>query len=121
MFEFIRRWFGNAKEIGPPAGKTGNQWTPDDFAGLTSPLATQGGPEFADYCAAQGACDLDGDVLEKFKGVLAKYSVADDMEYDYFAVVVRERLISHGLLPQGDPQRYQYKVAQLAPLLVSEA
>jgi hypothetical protein len=112
---------GDAKEIGPPAGKTGDKWTPEDFRGLSSPLAAQGGPEFADYCALQGSCEIDGDVLEKFKTVLAKYPITDDMEYDYFAVVVRDRLIKHGLLPAGDPQRYQYKVAQWAPLMASEA
>jgi hypothetical protein len=121
MMNFLRRLFGRdvANTIGPPTGKTGNQFTADDFPN-PSALAKQGGAEFADFCASQGSCEIEGDVLDKFKAVLAKYPVSDDEEYDHFAVVVRDRLISHGLLPKGDPARYQYKIAQWAPLMVEQ-
>jgi hypothetical protein len=100
--------------IGPPIGKTGNQWTEADFAGSNSRLAKEGGPEFVAYCKEAGSCQLEGAVLDKFKEILAKYPVADSEEYDHFAVVVRQRLIEHGLLPQGDPERYQYSLSSLA-------
>jgi hypothetical protein len=118
MMNFIRRWLGkdDSNAVGPPTGKTGNQFTEEDFA-KSSPLAAKGGVEFADFCASQRSCEIDGDVLEKFKAVLAKYPVSDEEEYDHFAVVVRDRLIAHGLLPKGDPARYQYKIAQWAPLM----
>jgi hypothetical protein len=122
MIEFIRRWLGNdvASRVGPPTGKTGNQLTEDDFSGASSALACEGGPEFVEFCVSNGSYEIEGDVLEKFKAVLAKYPVEDDDEYDHFAVVVRDGLISHGLLPEGDPQRYQYKVAQWAPLMMDQ-
>jgi hypothetical protein len=100
--------------IGPPTGKTGNQWTEEDFAGSNSRLAKEGGPEFVAACQAAGSCQLEGAVLDKFQEILAKYPVADSEEYDHFAVVVRQRLIENGLLPQGDPERYQYSLTSLA-------
>jgi hypothetical protein len=123
MIEFFRRWLGKGADgqVGSPTGKTGNQLTADDFAGSSSLLATKGGPEFADYCVSQGSCEIQGAVLEKFRAVLATYPVADEEEYDHFAVVVRDRLIAHGLLAKGDPQRYQYKIAQWAPLMADHA
>ena len=122
MLDFIRRWFGNdvANKVGPPTGKTGNHRTEDDFSHLRSALAEQGGLEFAEFCKSKGTCELDGEILEGFKAVLSKYPIADDEEYDYFAVVVRDQLIAQALLPAGDPERYQYKVAQWAPLMAGQ-
>ncbi len=123
MIEFIRRLLGKegASKVEPPTGKTGNQLTCNDFAASSSELAMKGGPEFADFCASHGSCEIKAEVLEKFKAVLAKYPVTDEEEYDHFAVVVRDRLIAQGLLPKGDPERYQYKVAQWAPLMANQA
>jgi hypothetical protein len=122
MIEFLRRWLGkDAEKVGPPTGKTGNQLTTDDFAESSSELAIKGGTEFADFCISQGSCEIQGAVLEKFKAVLVTYPIADEEEYDHFAVVVRDRLIAHGLLAKGDPQRYQYKIAQWAPLMAAHA
>ena len=103
--------------IGPPAGKTGDQWTEEDFAGSTSKLAKEGGPEFVDYCKEVGSCKLEDQVLSKFKEILAKYPVKEPEEIDHFAVVVRQGLIKNGMLAQGDPERYQYKVSTLATAL----
>ena len=122
MIEFIRRLFGSqaAHEVGPPTGKTGNEWDEDDFEGHETPLAVAGGPEFVAFCVQEGTCELDGAVLEKFKEIIQKYPVPeedDDDEldddydaHDHFAVVVRQGLISAGLLPAGDPDRYQYRL-----------
>lgn len=115
MLSLLKRMFGqrsNVIDVGPPAGKTGNQWTEEDFEHLDSELATVGGNEFADFCIAQGDCEITGEVLEKFKEVLKRYPTDDEDEYDFLGVVVRQRLIAANLLPPGDPQRYQYKVAQ---------
>lgn len=100
--------------IGPPTGETGNEWTAEDFAGSDSKLAKEGGPEFVAFCKEAGSCKLEGPVLDKLKDVLARHPVADDEEYDHFAVVVREGLIENGLLPEGDPERYQYQISMLA-------
>jgi hypothetical protein len=104
----------DASAIGPPTGATGNEWTESDFAGSESKLAKEGGPEFVDFCKNAGSCKLEGEVLDKLKDILAKYPVASDEEYDHFSVVVREGLIQHGLLPEGDPERYQYQLSMLA-------
>ena len=121
MLEFIRRLLGNkvADEIGPPTGKTGNQWVEDDFKGHDTPLAVKGGPEFVTFCIQQGTCELDGKVLEKFKEIIKKYPIPEDDEecdddydaQDHFAVVVRQGLIRAELIPAGDPDRYQYKIS----------
>lgn len=100
---------------------TGNEWTSEDFAGGNSPLVTIGANEFVAFCVSKGTCDLTGEVLEKFKEIIRQFPIEeddeeeddDDDEYDaqsHFAVVVRERLIDEGLLPKGDPNRYQYKI-----------
>ena len=119
MIEFIRRWLGHdvADRVGPPTGKTGNQLTESDFSESASALAIKGAAEFVDFCTSKGSCEIEGEVLEAFKAVLAKYPVTRDDEYEHFAVLVRDRLISCGLLPHDDPERYQYKIAQWAPLL----
>ncbi len=106
--------------VGPPSGKTGNEWTEDDFSDSKSALALQGGPEFVDFCKQVGTCELTGDVLEKFKEILKKHPVESDEEFDHFAVVVRTRLVENGLLPEGDPDRYQYKVSMLGMTLASQ-
>lgn len=106
--------------IGPPTGKTGNEWTEDDFSDSKSALALEGGPEFVGVCKDAGTCELAGDVLEKFKEILKRYPVENDEEFDHFAVVVRTRLIENGLLPEGDPERYQYKISMLGMTLASE-
>lgn len=121
MLDFIRGMFGNkrAKENGPSAGKTGNQWDQEDFQGHGAPLAVEGGPEFVEFCIQQGSCELDGNVLEKFKEIIKKYPISEDEDesdddydpQDHFAVVVRQGLIEAGLLPAGDPDRYQYKIS----------
>lgn len=122
MIEFIRRLFGSrvANEVGPPTGKTGNEWTEDDFAGHETPLAVSGGPEFVAYCVQEGTCELNGNVLEKFKEIIKKYPLPEDEDeecdddydpHDHLAVVVRQGLIANGLIPAGDPERYQYKIA----------
>ena len=110
----------DAAAIDPPTGKTGNEWTEADFAGSDSRLAKEGGPEFVAFCKDAGSCKIEGAVLDKLKDVLAKYPVAGDEEYDHFSVVVREGLIEHGLLPQGDPERYQYQLSMLAIALKGE-
>ena len=103
----------DANSVGPPTGKTGNEWTPEDFADVDSALAKEGGPEFVAFCKEAGTCKIDGEVMEKFKEILGKYPVKSDEEYDYFAVVVRDRMIEAGLIPAGDPERYQYKVSMM--------
>lgn len=109
-----------SSEVGPPTGKTGNQWEADDFADSSSKLALEGGPDFVAFCKDKGSCELKGPVLDKFKAVLAKYPVADSEEYDHFAVVIRDGLIESGLVEKGDPQRYQYKVSMMAIALSGE-
>jgi hypothetical protein len=104
----------DASGIGPPTGTTGNEWTESDFAGSESRLAKEGGPEFVEFCRKAGSCKIEGEVLDKLKDVLAKYPVGSDEEYDHFSVVVREGLIKNGLLPEGDPERYQYQLSMLA-------
>ena len=111
---------GEPGTVGPPAGKTGNEWTEDDFSGSKSALALEGGPEFVAFCKDAGTCELEGEVLEKFKEILKKYPVESDEEFDHFAVVVRTRLIENGLLPKGDPERYQYKVSMLGMTLAHQ-
>ena len=114
MLSFLKRLFGqpsNVVDVGPPTGRTGNLWTEDDFSHLESKLATAGGNEFADFCIEQGNCDITGDVLDKFKEILKRFPAADEEEYDYLGVVVRQRLIAANLLPDGDPERYQYKIS----------
>jgi hypothetical protein len=119
VLEFVRRLLGNkvADEIGQPTGKTGNHWNEDDFSGHDTPLAVDGGPEFVAFCVQQGTCELDGEVLEKFKEIIKKYRIQEDEsddDYDaqnHFAVVVRQGLIEESLLPAGDPDRYQYKIS----------
>jgi hypothetical protein len=106
-----------ADAVGAPAGKTGNQLMEDDFADSSSRLALMGGPEFVDYCVAARTCALEGDVLEKFKEIVSKYPVEEEDEYMHFGVLIRERLIAQGLLPEGDPERYQYTVHHLASVL----
>lgn len=102
---------------GKPPAKTGNQQNEQDFNHLKSDLATKGGPAFANHCIAQGNCELKGDILEKLKSVLKKYPVEDEDEYDFFAVVVRDRLIAEGLLEIDDPKRFQYQLVHLINLL----
>lgn len=110
-----------ANTSGPPAGKTGNQWAIEDFAGSESRLALEGGPEFVleggpefvRFCKGEGTCEIKGDVMEKYKEILGRYPVTNEGEYDHFAVVVRDGLIENGLLPAGDPDRYQYKIRML--------
>jgi hypothetical protein len=104
----------DSDSIGPPTGKTGNEWTEADFADSDSALAKQGGPEFVAFCKEAGTCELDGEVFEKLKEVFGKYPVENREEFDHFAVVVRDGLIENGLLPEGDPERYQYKLESLA-------
>ena len=99
-------------DVGPPTGKTGNERTEDDFSHLESELATVGGNEFADFCIAKDNCDITGDVLDKFKEILKRFPTDDEEEYDFLGVVVRQRLVAANLLPDGDPERYQYKIAQ---------
>jgi hypothetical protein len=114
MFSFLKRIFGpseNAVDVGPPTGKTGNLWTESDFSHLDSQLATVGGNEFAAFCIEQGNCDITGDVLVKFKEILKRFPVKDEEEYDFLGVVVRQRLVAAKLLPDGDPERYQYKIS----------
>lgn len=120
MIEFLRRIFGKSTDdrIPSPQGKTGDQWEEDDFAGRETPLAIDGGAEFVKFCIQQGTCELDGKVLEKFKEIIRKYPIPeeedDDEDYDateHFAVVVRQGLIDAGLIPAGDPDRYQYKIS----------
>ena len=123
MIEFIRRLFGNnvSREVGPPTGKTGNESDESDFAGHDTPLAVSGAPEFVAFCVQQGTCELNGKVLDKFKEIMKKYPLPeedddDELDDDYdaqdhFAVVVRQGLIAAGLIPPGDPDRYQYKIA----------
>lgn len=108
------------QQQGEPTGKTGNEWNENDFSSSTSALALEGGPEFAEFCKEAKTCELQGDVLEKFKEILKKYPVTNDEEFDHFAVVVRTRLVENGLLPQGDPERYQYTVSMLAATLGHE-
>ena len=103
----------NTDGVGPPTGKTGNQWTIDDFADSTSELALKGGPEFVEYCKENGKYELKGPVFEKFKEILAKYPAADPEEYDHFSVLIRQRLVEAGMIPKGDPERYQYQVAMM--------
>ncbi len=86
----------------------------EDFAGSDSKLAKEGGPEFVAFCKEAGSCTLEGPVLDKLKDILARHPAASDEEYDHFAVVVREGLIENGLLPEGDPERYQYQIGMLA-------
>ncbi len=115
MISFIKRLFGkpsNVIDVGPPTGKTGNEWTEDDFSHLQSELATVGGNEFADFCISQGNSDIAGDVLDKSKEILKRFPTDDEEEYDFLGVVVRQRLLAAALLPTGDPERYQYKIAQ---------
>ncbi len=120
MIEFLRRIFGKSTDdrIPSPQGKTGDQWEEDDFVGRATPLAIDGGAEFVKFCVQQGTCELDGKVLEKFKEIIRKYPIPeeedDDEDYDateHFAVVVRQGLIDAGLIPAGDPDRYQYKIS----------
>ncbi len=114
MFSFLRRLFGrsaNMVNVGPPMGKTGNLWTESDFSHLDSKLATIGGNDFADFCIEQGNYDIVGDVLVKFKEILKRFPVSDEEEYDFLGVVVRQRLVAAKLLPEGDPERYQYKIS----------
>jgi hypothetical protein len=103
--------------IGPPTGKTGNAWSEDDFADSQAELALRGGPEFVEFCKSKGSCELSGETVGALQAILSKYPSTDSGDIDYFAVVVRERLIDAGLLPAGDPNRYQYSVAQLATVL----
>ena len=110
----------DAASVGPPEGTTGNEWTAADFAGSDSRLAREGGPEFVNHCKAAGSCKLEGDVLAKLQDILAKYPVADAQEYDHFSVVVRDGLIDNGLLPEGDPERYQYQLTMLASTLAAQ-
>lgn len=119
MLDFIRHWLGReaADAVGPPTGKTGNQWTEEDFSGSTSALALKGGPEFVEFCINAGTCGLEGEVLQTLQEILDRYPVSDSDDYDHFAVLVRTRLIKAGLLPEGDPQRYQYRVTHLAMAL----
>ncbi len=115
MLSFIKRLFGqpsNVIDVGPPTGKTGNLWTEDDYSHLDSDLATVGGNEFADFCVERGTCEITGEVLDKFKEILKRFPTEDEEEYDFLGVVVRQRLIAANLLPEGDPERYQYRVAQ---------
>ncbi|MFH5802964.1 hypothetical protein [Alienimonas sp. DA493] len=115
MISLLKRFLGRSAsviDVGQPTEKTGNQWTEDDFSHLNSELATVGGNEFADFCIAEGDCDIAGDVLDKFQEILKRIPTDDEEEYDFLGVVVRQRLISANLLPEGDPERYQYKVAQ---------
>lgn len=109
-----------ASEFGMPTGSTGNEWDEGDFAGHDTPLAVAGGPEFVEFCVEQGTCEFDGAVLEKFKEIVNKYPISeldeDDFDEDYdaqdhFAVIVRNGLIAAGLIPAGDPERYQYKIS----------
>lgn len=102
-----------SETIGPPTGKTGNEWTQEDFAHLDSTLATEGSAEFIAFCQKAGTCELKGEVFEQFKEILKKYPVESDEEYDYFAVVVRDELMEIGLIPPGDPGRYQYRITSL--------
>ncbi|MCC9604204.1 hypothetical protein LOC67_26925 [Stieleria sp. JC731] len=113
MFHTFKQLLGLAKDagIGPPTGKMGFQKTTDDYAHLDSRLATEGAIEFVDFCILKGDCQLEGETTEKFREVLAKYPASDDEEYDLLGVVVRDKLTSAGLLPIGDPERYQYKIA----------
>jgi hypothetical protein len=81
-------------------------------------LVKEGAKEFVDFCISHRTCELTGVVLEKFRDVIRRFPIDDEEEgaddYDaqsHFAVVVRERLISAGLVPTGDPDRYQYKIS----------
>jgi hypothetical protein len=103
-----------------PSGKTGNEWSNQDFSSGDSPLVKIGAPEFADFCISRKTCELTGDVLEKFKDIIRRFATddedddSDDEDYDpqsHFAVLVRERLVEAGLLPKNDPDRYQYKLS----------
>jgi hypothetical protein len=104
-----------------PTGKTGNQWSQDDFGGHDTPLVTKGAPEFVAFCIEQGTCELQGNVVEKLQEIVKKYplpSPDDESDDDYdardhFAVVVRDGLIKAKLVPAGDPRRYQYQISML--------
>ena len=123
MLNYLKRLFGNNPSKNPtmPTAKTGNQWTSNDFSSGTSPLVAIGSEEFVAFCISKGTCELTGEVLEKFKDIIRRFPIEDgdddsatDDDYDpqsHFCVVVRERLISAGLLPKGDPERYQYKMS----------
>jgi len=113
MFDLFKRLLRIADEegIGPPTGKTGNEWTENDFAGLESELARKGGQEFVDYCIEKGDCTIEGETSDKFREILAKYPANSEEEYDLLGVIVRTKLVEAGLLPANDPERYQYKVA----------
>jgi len=121
VLEFIRRLVGAkvADAIRLPTGKTGNQWVEGDFKGHDTALAVKGGPEFVAFCVQQGNCELDGKVLEKSREIIKKYPIPEEDEdceddydaQDHFAVVVREGLIKAGLIPAGDPNRFQYKIS----------
>jgi len=71
--------------VDAPTGKTGNEWTEDDFADSKSDLALKGGPEFVDVCKEAGNCELEGDILEKFKEILKKYPVKSERRIRSFS------------------------------------
>ena len=92
---------------------TGTGKTAEDFANSNSKLVLKGGPEFVAFCKKEGTCKFSSSVLKKFKEILDKYPVADDKEFDHFAVVVRDGMIDSGLVAVGDPMRYQYLVGTM--------
>ncbi len=119
MLDLIKKIFGKAAP--QPTGKTGNQWTESDFAAGESTEVVSLASEFAQFCITKGSCDLNGEVLDKLVSVIRRFPAtsddddADD-EYDpqsHFSVIVRDKLIAAGLVPKGDPNRYQYKLSMM--------
>ena len=64
-------------------------------------------------CAGGTQCDyIDESGETDYVNTGTGGSDLDEEEYDFLGVVVRQRLIAANLLPEGDPERYQYRVAQ---------
>jgi hypothetical protein len=96
-------------------GKTANEWTSEDFQ-AQDPLILRGAPEFIQFCISRGNCEFDQELIAMFQEIVGKYSFieSDDDQIDppeQFAVFVRDGLIDAGLIPKGDPARYQYKLS----------
>jgi hypothetical protein len=96
-------------------GKTANTWTSEDFQAQES-LILHGAPEFIQFCVTRGNCEFDQELIAKFQDIVSRYplveSEGDEIDpQEQFAVVVRDGLIDAGLIPNGDPMRYQYKLS----------